>query len=56
MVNSNIKTLVAQEPPEKTSFFRRFWQSVLRFDEALNFDPLADLARRVTDLEHRLKP
>ena len=55
MANSSVKTLVAQEPTEKTSFFRRLWQSVLRFDEALNVDPHVDLERRVTDLEHRLK-
>ena len=50
MANSSVKTLVAQEPIEKTSFFERLWQSVVRFDEALNFDPHADLEPRGADL------
>jgi hypothetical protein len=35
----NLKTAAAKGPAEKSGFFRRLWQSILRFDEALNFDP-----------------
>jgi hypothetical protein len=31
--------LSIKELPRKPSFLSRLWQGVLRFDEALNFDP-----------------
>jgi hypothetical protein len=49
----NIKPVSTQE--SKPGFFGRLWQSVLRFDEALNFDPRDDLARRTADLEKKSK-
>jgi hypothetical protein len=52
----NIKTLAAPETNERPSFFKRMWQSILRLDEALNFDPRDDLARRITNLERKSKP
>jgi hypothetical protein len=52
----NLKTAAAKGPAEKSGFFRRLWQSILRFDEALNFDSRADLARRISELERTLKP
>jgi len=45
-----------KELPRKPSFLSRLWQGVLRFDEALNFDPRDDLARRIADLERKSKP
>ncbi|SHN71003.1 hypothetical protein [Bradyrhizobium erythrophlei] len=52
----NIKALNTRELPGKPSFLSRLWQGVLRFDEALNFDPRDDLARRIADLERKSKP
>jgi hypothetical protein len=45
-----------KELPRKPSFLSRLWQDALRFDEALNFDPRDDLARRIADLERKSKP
>jgi hypothetical protein len=56
MTHLDLETPAAQGSIEKPRFFRRLWQSILRFDEALNFDSRADLARRISDLELRLKP
>lgn len=55
MTNSNVKALATQDPTAKTSFLRRLWQGILRFDEALNFDPCSDVARRVTDMERQIE-
>ena len=56
MTELNMKALDTQEMLKKPSFLSRLWQGILRFDEALNFDPQDDLARRVADLERRSKP
>ena len=55
MTELNMKALDTQETL-KPSFLSRLWQGILRFDEALNFDPQGDLARRIADLERRSKP
>jgi hypothetical protein len=55
MTNSNVKAPAAQDPTAETSFFRWLWQGILRFDEALNFDPCSDVARRITDLERHIE-
>ena len=55
MINSNMKALTTQDPTARTSFFRWLWHGILRFDEALNFDPRSDLARRVTELERKIE-
>ena len=59
MTSLNSKALDAKvfAPPDplvKASFLARLWRGLLRFDEALNFDPRDDLARRITDLERKL--
>jgi hypothetical protein len=49
----NMRTLAVRQSTETSSFFKRLWRSVLRFDEALNFDPQEDLVRRISDLERK---
>jgi hypothetical protein len=48
------KAVAAPEPAVKASFLARLWRGLVRFDEALNFDPRDDLARRIADLERKL--
>jgi len=55
MSKLDMKALATQDPATKTRFFGRLWRAVLRFDEALNFDPHDDLARRVADTERQLE-
>jgi hypothetical protein len=56
MTGLNIKTLAAPAVNERPGFFKWLWHGILRFDEALNFDPRDDLARRIADLERKSKP
>jgi hypothetical protein len=53
MLNPDVTSLVPEGPTENRGFLKRIWQSILRFDEALNFDPHNDLARRISDLERK---
>jgi hypothetical protein len=50
----HMKSEASLEAGKQQSWLRRLWQSVLRFDEALNFDPQDDLARRIAELEKKL--
>lgn len=55
MTNFDMNALTTQRPAARTGFFRRLWQGVLRIDNALNFDPSSDLARRVGELERQIQ-
>jgi len=52
-----VKTYLLNEPlcaPPKAGVLRNIWNAFLAFDEALDFDPVEDLRRRVSELENRL--
>jgi hypothetical protein len=53
MLNPDVTSLAPEGSIDNRSFLKRIWQSILRFDEALNFDPHNDLARRISDLERK---
>jgi hypothetical protein len=55
MAYAEIKNAATHEQTEKRGFLKRLWQRILQCDDALNFDPRDDLARRISELERRSK-
>ena len=52
-----MKTYLLNEPLSalpKSGVLKNIWNAFLAFDEALDFDPVEDLRRRVSELENRL--
>jgi hypothetical protein len=43
----------ASDQRRGNGFLNNIWNALVAFDDALNFDPVDDLRRRVRDLEDR---
>ena len=57
--SENMKTIpnseVLSDRPPGTGLLSNIWNAIVAFDDALNFDPVDDLRRRVRNLEGQLR-